>query len=164
MRRSFRRRPELERLESVALLSGFSTAPHPGAAGFVEHASQSTSPITLNGVFNGTYKVPLYFQPTTFDAAGSINPLGKFSVNGALPLHSPNFISAATFVSPAGTIEITLTQNNVQSTTYQIKITGGTGIYQGASGGGSGNISQYPKGHQGLGGTLVFTFTVKLDP
>ncbi len=165
MRKSFRRRPELETLESMALLSGFSTAAHQGIAALVEHAPQASSSTALSGALTGTFSAGRVLGlPSTFNAKGTINPLGKAAATGTLQRHFAPLGGTMTVVTRYGKIYMNLSLPSVDGNTYRIKITGGTGMYLGASGGGSGVIWLVAKGDEGLGGSFTFTFTATMVP
>ena len=127
--------------------------------------AQASSSTALSGALTGTFSAGRVLGlPSTFNAKGTINPLGKAAATGTLQRHFAPLGGTMTVVTRYGKIYMNLSLPSVDGNTYRIKITGGTGMYLGASGGGSGDIWLVAKGDEGLGGSFTFTFTATMVP
>ena len=141
-RKSVRRRPELESLESIALLSGISTVAHPGVAALIDHLPQASKSIALSGTVKGTFKPgrgPT--APVTFSVKGTVNPLGQVTATGSV--HFDNVFlpyGTMTVTTSHGKFNVKL-QEKVLSGPFIATINGGTAEYLGASGKGSSQVT-----------------------
>jgi hypothetical protein len=82
MNSRFRRRPQVESLESMTLLSGASAA----VGGSI--AAMTSQVLHLDGMIKGTYHehlpIPDVGKSYTFTGSGQINPLGRSSLSGSV--------------------------------------------------------------------------------
>jgi hypothetical protein len=135
MRQSFRRRPEVESLESMVLLSGLSMVERPGVAALVARQAQINSSTPLSGTATGTY-TERRGAPIHFSAKGSFSSLGNSTLKGTLNLSTGNASGKVTIsVKKQGKVFANLTEAGVGSPVLYT-ITGGTGKLAGASGSG----------------------------
>jgi hypothetical protein len=141
-RKSVRRRPELESLESIALLSGISTVAHPGVAALVGRLPQVSKSIALSGTVKGTFKPgnsPT--APFTFSAKGTVNHLGQVTSTGSLYFDNVYLpYGTMTVTTSHGKINVKL-QEKVPSGPFIATINGGTKTYLGASGTGTSHLT-----------------------
>ena len=128
IRKTVRRRPELESLESMLLLSGIAVDGHHAAAALV--APAITSP--LSGTASGTFRVSKSEQagaPVSFMTQGNISPVGHLTAKGTFPL----FASTApqSVIISTRHAKVTATLGAVQfGTPVAYQITGATGKYK----------------------------------
>jgi hypothetical protein len=141
-RKSVRRRPELESLESIALLSGISTVAHPGVAALVDHLPQARKSIPLSGTVKGTFKnATSPTAPITFSAKGSVKGLGQVTATGSLYFDNVSIpYGTMTLTTSHGKISVKL-KEKAYSGPFIMTINGGTTAYLGASGTGSSNVT-----------------------
>jgi hypothetical protein len=145
MRRKRDRRPQLETLESMTLLSGIAAGLHHLAA--VDIAGLTSRPatptkISLNGVLTGTYHVkspnPDVGANDTFFGHGKIRPLGTADVTG----HAHSLGNVATgkargllvISTPQGSLTLRLEGPNQKGLAplpdrFRFKITNASGSY-----------------------------------
>jgi hypothetical protein len=154
-RNRFRRRPELEALETMVLLSA-----GPGAEG-AGTAAMTDAVLNMSGTAEGTYKTARSGEPTTFSEQGDVSPLGKVKIKGSI-----DYLLA----TPAGTVTIssakgkrgTITASVVTGGPYSpiyYTITGATGVYAGDTGSGVAVLSSVPaKGKGPAHGKVVVDF------
>src|SRR5262245_33067420 len=137
IRKKFSRRPELESLETMVLLSGVSVLRHSGVAVLVAREPQSSGPILLSGTARGTFRSGRGAgAPTSFSAKGSIGPLGKATLKGSLQFHVANPTGSVTLsVKNKGKLFASLSTQGLGSPVFYT-ITGGTGAFAGDSGSG----------------------------
>ena len=151
LRKSVRRRPELETLESIALLSGISTVAHPEVAALVQHLPQASKNIHLSGTVKGNYSVSPLTATIKFSASGPVSPLGSVSATGSLQV-LPTPSGSMVVKTKKGNIDVKLSATTIKGP-YIVKIYGGTKTYLGAHGTGSGSVTRT--------GTLQGTFSLK---
>jgi hypothetical protein len=127
IRKRIRRRPELESLETMVLLSGISALEHHGAAAMVARETQAGSVITLSGTAKGTFKAA--GTSDNFLAKGSISPLGKISLKGTVNFAaSTGSLIIASTGRKHGKITASLTPNGPQNP-VSYTITSASGIF-----------------------------------
>ncbi len=153
MRPSKRRRPQLEALEAMTLLSA--AMPH-GAAQVA--ASSHKVHLALNGSIGGpnssTVTNPDVGASLSLDGSGRVAPLGQVSSTGSL--HMTGFIKTGhatgtlTLEGPKGSVTLALEgpsqagfSGPPSALTYTI--TGGTGPYAGATGRGTATLTTTPE-------------------
>jgi len=141
MGKIFKRRPEVERLESMTLLSGMAAAAHSAAI---------PNPLHLTGSVHGTYQ--LEGTGSTSKASGSISPLGHITDSGSV-----------SHIDGLGTVTMTAKQGKVFldlklrpsgigfGGTYTI--TGGTKAFAAETG--SGHVQITPSGSVSHGHLMV---------
>src|SRR4051794_9284542 len=93
MRKNLRRRPEVEGLESMVMLSG--------AAGGIAELANNPPPITgpLMGSATGTFKTNGLDPLAKIRAKGNVSPIGRVAFSG--------FASFAILEAPGGTLNAT---------------------------------------------------------
>jgi len=140
MRKPVRRRPVVESLESLMLLSTFAST-HAVAAE-VSARGVNAGPIVLEGSARGFYRsgrAP--GSPISFMARGNISPLGPATIKGTFQ---------ATVNPPTGTVVISAGRRGAVFATLAstedpnvvtYTITGGRGRFAGASGNGTATIN-----------------------
>jgi len=115
-----RRRPEVELLESMTLLSGVAVAfPHP---------------LVLTGSDHGTYQVKA--TGTTTKGSGSVSPLGHVTTSGK---SISGGVGTVTLTSKAGKLFLTehLRLSGIGSFSGTFTIAGGTKAFAGETGSGT---------------------------
>jgi hypothetical protein len=147
MRQRFCRRPEVESLESMVLLSGLSIAQRPGAAALVAHEAQTSSPVQISGTAKGTYAAGRAVgAPVHFSAKGSLTPVGRATLTGTLQLATASPSGTLTIsVKKQGKVFASLTTAGLGSPVFYT-ITGGTGTLAGESGSGEALVTTVPTG------------------
>ena len=155
-RTRLRRRPELESLETVVLLSGIS-----GAAANVAREPLAGGPIVLSGIASGTYKTTKIGEPTTFSEKGVISPLGKATIKGSIDYLEVNPTGTVTLTGVGkkhGKVFASVSTAGPYSPVYYT-ITGATGEYAGDTGSGVALVSSAPaKGKGPAHGKVTITF------
>jgi hypothetical protein len=133
-RRKNQRRPELEALESVELLSGVATSGHHELARLVASESRASVAVVLSGVEKGTYRVRGGGTTAIFSGKGKVSPLGGTTVSGTLELAAASTTGQLT-IAGGRRGKIFASVNQVApSTEYIYEITGGTKSFAGAAG------------------------------
>ena len=162
-RKSCRRRPEFDSLETMTLLSGISAMAHPAALPIIGPRDAVAAAITFNGTVKGTYKSHGLGVPDSFAAKGSLSPVGKISLTGSAVFSPVNPTGSMTITSTKNKhnkIFATLTTDGLQGPVFYT-ITGGTGTFAGASGGGQAEFAFTIAPHKGSGashGKLTIMF------
>ena len=161
VRKRIRRRPQLESLETMVLLSGFSITQHQGAAAMVARQAHPDAAVVLLGSVKGTYKTA--GSLTTFSEKGDVSPLGKITLKGSIDYFLAHPSGTGTISSATrkhGKIISSLTTAGPDRPVY-FTITSATGIYAGDTGSGEGLVSTVPakgKGAAHAHGKVTFTF------
>jgi hypothetical protein len=136
----FRRRPELESLESMVLLSGMVAAEHPhhaAAAIFATHQPVTHAVVSLSGTARGTYRAT--GSGFTFTGTGTVSPLGHSTLKGSLLIPTGQLTVSTRHGKVFANLSLPQLGAPVSYT-----ITGGTGQFAGASGNGAGILSFVP--------------------
>jgi hypothetical protein len=148
MREDLRRRPQLETLESVTLLSGASAAVKGAVAALLTPTPPTAGrEIDLTGIARGTYhahiKNPDTGKDFSFFGSGQVASLGHVDLTGHI--HSPGFIANGhskgllILSDPNGSVTLVLTgpaQNGFTPVpdTFNFKITNASGKFKGDTG------------------------------
>jgi hypothetical protein len=169
IRKRFYPRPEVESLESMCMLSGFSMLEHPGVTAMVARETQASNPIDLSGTLKGTYKSGAGVGATTsFKAKGALSPLGKVTLKGSINFSVKPPLGAGTMTLKSvgkkhGTITASLTAQGLGNPVFY-DITGSTGIYAGDTGSEQATFSTVAaKGKGPSHGKVTITF-MELPP
>jgi hypothetical protein len=155
-RKALRRRPRLESLESIALLSGFSAALHHAVPALIATEPRSLTAAVLLGSFNGKWMRKTLTAPISFTGNGSVAGAAA-SLTGSLP-HGVIAGGSATIKTSHGKITTHSTEKSGSAITFTV--TGGTGKSEGASGTGTGNLSA--PNSESLHGTFKVTIRVSI--
>jgi hypothetical protein len=148
MREHLQRRPQLESLESVTLLSGSAAAVRGAIAALVAPSTPTSGhTIHLTGTARGSYHVhiinPDIGKDFTFFGSGQVAPLGHVDLTGHI--NSPGFIANGhskgllVLSNPNGSVTLSLI-GPVQSgftpvpDTFTFKITSASGKFKGDTG------------------------------
>jgi hypothetical protein len=138
MRKRTRRRPEVETLESMTLLSGITVAAeHPVAA--LAKTPSFPNPLILNGTLHGTLTAK--GSSELLKASGNLKPIGKVSFSGSEPA-STTGVLPSTLVVPVKTAKLFMSLNlktTGTTATGTYNVTGGTKFL--ANERGSGNLT-----------------------
>jgi hypothetical protein len=138
----FHRRPEVESLETMVLLSGGSAVEHPSVPAMIELHAQAGNAILLTGTAKGTYKSSSS-GVTTFSDKGTLSPLGKVTLKGSINYRAASPTGMVTFSSATkkhGKITASLsTQGPNQPVFFMIESS--NGIYSGDTGSGEALLS-----------------------
>ena len=152
-RRTIRRRPEFESLESMVLLSGVAAAGDHAVAALVATKPVTHAAVSLSGTARGTYHSKAGAL-TTFTAQGTISPLGKATAKGSIQLSTGT--GSLTLSTKHGKVLANLSTTGLGAPVF-LTITGGTGQYAAASGSAEALVSFSPGRHGN--GHLAITFT-----
>jgi hypothetical protein len=143
-RHDLSRRPEVEPLESMQLLSGIAAAvPLPAAL-----VATSRSPIVLTGATSGTYH--LQGETSHFTGTGTVSPLGHCSLKGSITRDAATDTAAGslTITTPKGKVHVAVTYIGLVGASfdeeYSYDIEGGTNHWAGATGRGDAIITAFP--------------------
>jgi hypothetical protein len=155
IRKKFCRRPELESLEAMVLLSGTSVVRHSGVAALVAPVAKTAGPIVLSGSARGTFQAEGGAgAPTSFSGKGHISPLGNATLKGSLQLAIANPTGSVTLtVKKHGQLFASLSTKGLGSPVFYT-ITGGTGTFAGDSGSGEAILTTKGSSH----GRVTITF------
>ena len=133
----FHRRPEVESLETMVLLSGVSAVEHPGVPAMMVIDPQVANPIVITGTAKGTYRSSSAGL-TAFSDKGTLSPLGKVALKGSINYGAASPTGAVTIVSASkkhGKITASLSTLGPNQPVF-FTITGSSGIYAGDTGSG----------------------------
>ncbi len=155
----FHRRPEVESLETMVLLSGFRGVEHGGVPAMAGPHAVADTAIVLLGSAKGTYKSGIGIGlANTFSAKGNLSPLGKITLKGSINYNA---------VNPTGTVTLSSAIRKHGKTTASLRtqgvfhpvfytITGATGTYAGDTG--SGEVLLSSTATRGRNGKVTMTF------
>ncbi len=145
-RRKHQRRPEIEALESLELLSGITTVGHQETTAMIVRGPRPSAVTVLSGTAKGKYHVTGGGTISVFSGTGKVSPLGAAKVHGTLNLAGFNTTGQFTLSSKKlGEIFATVKPMGL-STDYTYQITGGTKSFAGASGSGVTTTTIIPSG------------------
>jgi hypothetical protein len=158
IRKSFRRRPELETMESKLLLSGV-TQTHFSPAAALTAPIEKVPAVQLVGTAKGTFhevaKGSLVYD---YSAHGSLSPVGKSTVKGTTDYGTGT--GTVTVSTKHGKINADVTLRDLGASA-DYTITGGTGQYSGATGSGVADLTNaFSKGKGPLHGKITITFVI----
>jgi hypothetical protein len=164
IRKTYRRSPSVESLESMVLLSGFSTATHHAAPALLSKLPAASTVTNASGTLAGTITVgPGFDSRNSFDGSGVISPFGRMKVKGSYAVSGPNYQQTGTFTltTPKGSIVVDTIEfgNGPVSMT----VTKGTKHFKGIAGSGSGSLSSFANLKLGMKTKGHFTLTVNLN-
>jgi hypothetical protein len=139
MRKVLRRRPEVEPLESLALLSGgMSAAPAALEALVAKSKIVVPNPLHLSGTVHGTFRQAGQSGTSTFSGSGSLSPLGKVTVSGSLNINTVAQGGQLTLSATQGKLKINFNAPNPgQTFSGSYTISGGTKALAGETGSGT---------------------------
>jgi hypothetical protein len=145
VRKTCRRQPEFETMETLVLLSGASIVGQHGVAALVARGPHVTGPIVLMGTVNGTYKADEGLKgPIRFDVKdATVHPLGKASVKGSVQVGALGFTGSSILRSLHGAVFTNLSTSGPGSLLIYT-ITGGSGKFAGATGHGVASFTTTP--------------------
>ncbi len=151
IRKYFRRRPELEAMESKLLMSGVSAVHHPAAAALVAPVEKDMSS-PLFGKLEGTFhEVDSASPKLVFSVKGTLSPGGKSTVTGFWTYGVQNGSGTMTVETKHGKIKADLSAasgNHFATESYSIKV--GTGQFEGTTGAGDLTFEMIPSKGNGL--------------
>ena len=133
----FHRRPEVESLETMVLLSGVSAVEHPSMPAMNFMHAEVGKVIVLTGTAKGTYKSSSRGL-TTFTDKGNLTPLGKVTLKGSINYGAASPTGTVTISSATkkhGKITASLSTQGPEQPVF-FRITSSSGIYAGDTGGG----------------------------
>ncbi len=160
VRKRLRRRPELESLETMVLLSGISAAEHAASAVMLAREPVADAQIVFMGIAKGTYKTSSSFL-STFSEKGTISPLGKVKIKGSIQygiLHPTGTVTVSIATRKHGEIIASLTTAGPDDPVFYT-ITGSSGIFAGDTGSGESVLTLKPaKGKGPSHGKLTVVF------
>jgi hypothetical protein len=141
-RKTLRRRPEVEALESMTLLSGMAGAVH-------EAATAVPNPLNLTGSVHGFVTAKSPSAPTgTVNASGTVSPVGKVSIAGKVALASVSGTpQALALTTPKGKLILSASLTGSAATGFSgtYTIVGGTKSLAGETGHGALTVILTPK-------------------
>jgi hypothetical protein len=142
MRKLFHRRPEVEPLESLALLSGLTGTAHTPLEAMVSKVALP-NPLHLSGSVHGTIRMNSGATSSTFSGSGSLSPIGKVTASGGANITGSNGSGNLSLSGKQGKLNISF---NVQTSGQ-----GGSGTY---------TIINGTKGLAGENGSGTITITL----
>lgn len=146
VRRKHQRRPEIEALESLELLSGILTVGHQEATAMIARGLRPSAVTVLSGTAKGKYHVTGGRTMSMFSGTGNVSPLGAAKVDGMLNLAGFNTTGQLTLTSKKlGEIFLTVKPMGL-GPDYTYQITGGTKSFAGATGSGVTTTTITPSG------------------
>jgi hypothetical protein len=162
MRKLARRRPELESLEPLVMLSGYSTAARPAVAAVVETITQASTGAQL-GVLKGQYTAVLVPKGISFNFSthGRLDGLGLVFVSPGILESGQHYSGPLTVQGSTGgkfKLRISGTSSSLLTSGFasmRFTVYDGTGKFKGASGSGTVDVSLQPPGPTG---TIVLEF------
>jgi hypothetical protein len=133
MRKAMKRRPEVEGLESMTLLSG--------VAGTVHDAVKIPNPVHLVGTIKGSFAATSATSGAIKNLSGTLKPFGHISGRKAIPISLTGGQQNLTLTSPAGNLTFTANLKGTAQTGFlgTYTVIGGTKALTGESG--SGNLA-----------------------
>jgi hypothetical protein len=169
IRKKYRRRPSVESLESVVLLSGFPAATHHAAPALLTKLPAASTLTNVSGTLKGTFTSAAGDGPYHVTGKGPVTPLGHTTVKGSENVSGPNY-------QMTGTLTLTTSKGNIVVDTVvdttelgklpspvSITITKGTKHYKGIGGSGSGSLDLMIRNPGGVKPSGKFTLTVNLN-
>ena len=144
-----RRRPEVENLESLTLLSSMVGKAHHAAAALVATPGPPLpNPLHLSGGANGSYQFAA--GPTArINGSGSIGPIGKVRLSGVAPRRRIERRGKRNVSNRRGRLTLVITSQTAvgeQGFSATYVIVGGTGSLAGETGSGSFVATLRPNG------------------
>jgi hypothetical protein len=172
IRERYRRRPSVESLESMVLLSGLSAATRHAAPALLTKLPAASSVTNVSGTVEGkmTYGPgPVYVN--SYKGTGAVSPLGHATVKGSYAVS----VSGSTYQA-TGTFTLTTSKGNIVVDTFKsakvnsgngptsMTVTKGTKHFKGIVGSGSGSfLTLSPPGLHGRKVSGTFSLTVNLN-
>ncbi len=167
IRKTYRRRPSVELLESMVLLSGFSPVTHHAAPARVTKLPAASMVTSVSGTVKGTFTT----QGGFFHLTGSsvVSPLGHTTVKGSEVVSGPDLLMT-------GMLTLTTSKGNIVMGTVvhttefgklpgpvSITITKGTKHFKAIGGSGSGSLDFMVRNPGSPKPVGKFTLTVNLN-
>jgi hypothetical protein len=159
-RKLFRRRPELETMESKLLLSGVAETHVPPAAARTA-AIEKVPAVQLVGIAKGTFReVAKGSLIYNYAATGALSPIGRSTLKGT-----------TNYGTDTGTVTATTKHGKINADVNVVNggavldytVTGGTGQYTGATGSGVADLTNsVSKGKGPIHGKLTIDFALTI--
>jgi hypothetical protein len=169
IRKTYRRRPSVESLESMVLLSGFSAVKHHAAPALVTRLPDASTVTNVSGTLKGTFTAQGGGGPYHLTGKGPVTALGQMTVKGSEKVSGPDYLMTGTLTltTPKGNIVM----NTVVHTTelgklpgpVSMAITKGTKHFKGVGGSGSGSLDLMVRNPGSVTPAGKFTLTVNLN-
>jgi hypothetical protein len=169
IRKKYSRRPSVESLESMVLLSGFPAATHHAAPALLTRLPAASTVTSVSGTLEGTFTSAAGDGPYHLTGKGLISPLGHATVKGSESVSGPNF-------QMTGTLTLTTSKGNIVVHTVvhttelgrlpgpvSMTITNGTKHFKGIGGSGSGSLDLMIRNPGSVKPSGKFTLTVNLN-
>jgi hypothetical protein len=162
IRKTYRHRPNVELLESMVLLSGFSAVKHHAAAALVTKLPDASTASNVSGTLKGTFTSEAGDGPYSLKGSGVVSPFGHTTVKESYVVSGPNY-------QQTGTITLTTSKGNIVAHTIEfgngpvsMTIIKGTKHFKGIGGSGSGSLDLMVRNHS-VKPSGKFTLTVNLN-
>jgi len=133
MKKAMKRRPEVEGLETMTLLSG--------VAGTVHEAVKIPNPVHLVGTIKGSFTATSATTGAIKNLSGTLRPFGHISGRKTIPISLANGSQNLTLTSPAGNLTFSINLQGTPQTGFlgTYTVVSGTKALRGESG--SGNLA-----------------------
>jgi hypothetical protein len=168
IRKTCRRRPSFESLESMVLLSGFSAVTHHAAPALMTKLPDASTASKVSGTLRGTITIE---TPLPFKASGVVSPFGHTTAKGSFLLSAetpsmsnPSLSGTFTLTTSKGNIVVDATDTSLGKIPLSLTVIG-TKHLSGIVGSGSGSTTWTvnPKPHGGkFGGTFSLTLHLQV--
>jgi hypothetical protein len=169
IRKTCRRRPSFESLESMVLLSGFSAVTHHAAPALMTKLPDASTASKVSGTLRGTITIE---TPLPFKASGVVSPFGHTTAKGSFLLSAetpsmsnPSLSGTFTLTTSKGNIVVDATDTSLGKIPLSLTVIKGTKHLSGIVGSGSGSTTWTvnPKPHGGkFGGTFSLTLHLQV--
>jgi hypothetical protein len=169
IRKTYRRRPSVESLESMVLLSGFSGATHHAAPALLTKLPAASAVTNVSGTLKGTFTSAAGDGPYHLTGSGAVSPFGHTTVKGSYIVSGPDY-------QLTGTLTLTTSKGNivmdtvVETTEFgkltspvSMTISNGTKHFKGIGGSGSGSLDFMVRNPGSVKPSGKFTLTVNLN-
>jgi hypothetical protein len=107
MRKVFHRRPEVEPLESLALLSTLTVAAHTPPEAMVAKVALP-NPLPLSGSLHGTFRMNGAGTSSTYSGSGSLSSIGKVTASGGANINGSNGSGNLSLSAKQGKLNLSL--------------------------------------------------------
>jgi hypothetical protein len=169
IRKRYRRRPSVESLESMVLLSGFPATTHHAAPALLTRLPAASTASNVSGTLKGTFTAQGGDGPYHLTGKGPVTPLGHTTVKGSENVSGPYYqmTGTLTLTTPKGNIVmetvVDTTELGKLPGPVSMTITKGTKHFKGIGGSGSGSLDLMVRNPGSVKPSGKFTLTVNLN-
>jgi len=169
IRKTYRRSPSVELLESMVLLSGFSAVKHHAAPALVTKLPDASAVTNVSGTLKGTFTSQGGDGPYHLTGKGPVTPLGQTTLKGSENVSGPDYqmTGTLTLTTPKGNIVMATVVHTTElgklPGPVSMTITKGTKHFKGIVGSGSGSLDFMIRNPGSVKPAGKFTVTVNLN-